>query len=57
MNTPNLSYKVTYIADTMTCAFVRVSDDAILYNNADINNVIFYANAFCAGKGCDFWIE
>lgn len=57
MSTPNLPYKVTYLSDSMTCAFVRVADDAILYNNADESLVRFYADAFCAGKGCDYWIE
>ena len=57
MNTPNFPYKVTYLSESMTCAFVRVADNALLYCNDDINNVRFYAEAFCAGKGCGFWIE
>lgn len=48
-----MNYKVTYIAETMTMAFIRVSDDAILYSNAKEAPVIEYAKNF--GKA--FWIE
>lgn len=48
-----MNYKVTYIAETMTTAFVRVADNAILYCNNKEANVIEFANNF----GESFWIE
>lgn len=48
-----MDYKVTYIADTMTVAFVRVADDAILFNHANEQAVIDFAKEF----GKPFWIE
>ena len=48
-----MNYKVTYNSDLMTCQFVRISDNAILFSNDNEDNVIEFAN----NSGRDFFIE
>ena len=38
-------------------AFVRVSDDAILYTNACEDYVRLFADGFCTAKNADYYIE
>ena len=50
-------YKVTYLDYLHCLAFVRISDDAILYSNANENYVELFAKGFCTAKNESFYIE
>lgn len=50
-------YKVTYLDYLHCSAFVRVSDDAILYTNACEDFVRIFADGFCTAKNVDYYIE
>lgn len=50
-------YKVTYLDYLHCSAFVRVSDDAILYSNACEDHVRLFADGFCTAKNADYYIE
>lgn len=49
----NKTHKVTYLSYLMACAFIRLSDGAILYSNESESNVIEYA----LSSGKSFFVE
>lgn len=51
------NYKVTYIDYLMCMAFVRISDNAILYSSNSEQLVSTYADGFCTAKNEKFYIE
>lgn len=51
------NYKVTYFNEPMMCAFVRISDDAVLYSSTNEQFVIDFANGFKEKFGYDYYIE
>lgn len=53
MKSNNFSYKVTYLSYCMAVAFVRIADNAILYQNEKEDNVIEYA----LNSGKAFFVE
>lgn len=53
----NYNYKVTYIDYLMRMAFVRISDNAILYSSNSEQLVSTYADGFCTAKNEKFYIE
>ena len=52
-----MKYKITYLDSLMTVAFVRVADDAILYDIPNEDIVRAYANGFCTAKNEKYYIE
>lgn len=51
------NYKVTYLEYLKCMAFVRISDDAILYTSDSEQLVSTYADGFCTAKDEKFYIE
>ena len=51
------SYKVTYLDYLHCSAFVRVSDDAILYTNENEDYERHIADGLCTAKNVDYYIE
>lgn len=52
-----MNYKITYLDYLMSCAFVRISDNAILYDNPNEEYVRLYAMGFCTVYNEKFYIE